>query len=227
MKIILIHDGTDHESLLLTSLVIGLKKKFVDSKIVWAGRPDCFQLVKYNKRIRKIVDLKDKNKPHVCDICINPYTTESALNFVDSCETNKVLGFSKHGPVDHNAEFFNNVLYGDLRTNKTILDLYYGLADMQWQGEGYGLSYYPRNKQIKDHGCYFINNHDPVTIPNIPLPSKIFAKLDAINEYKSIHTDDLFVLHAGLALRKDMVFYKDLPYQLNFGAKIHQDQAQD
>ncbi len=226
MKIVLIHDGTDYEALLLTSLVIGLKKKYAGAKIVWAGRPDCFPLVKYNKRIKKCIDissidnLEGLTQFYKSDICINPYATQMAANFVSACVSDKTYGFDKNGPVDANAEFFDNVMYGDLKTNRTILDIYYGLADLKWQGEGYGLSYYPRKKQCKTVGIYL---HDAVDQQlegeTITLPKKWFDRFDTINEYQKIITDDLFTLHASLSLRKEVLFCKTLRYNLNFAAR--------
>jgi len=226
MKIVLIHDGPDYEALLLTSMVIGLKKKYAGAKIVWAGRPDCFPLIKYNKRVKKTIDLRSSDsfeglsQFYKSEICINPYPTKVATDFVSMCGSEQVLGFNKNGPVDNNAEFFNNVIYGDLTTNRTVLDVYYGLAGMAWQGEGYGLSYYPRKKQCKETGIFLHENIEKATEgEHINMPKKMFDKFDTLNEYRQIITDDLFALHASLALRKEVLFCKPTPYNLNFSAR--------
>jgi len=224
MKIVLIHNGTDYEALLLTSLAIGLKKKYANAKILWAGRPEYFPLVKFNKRVKKclninnVYDLASLTHFYKSDVCINPYPDKIAIKFTEICAAEKYYGFTKDGAIDHNAELFKNVIYGDLTTNKTVLDLYYGLVDMKWRGEGYGLSYYPRHKQSKDVGIY-MQNHPDIEGDHIKMPSNLFAKFDILNEYQHVVTDDMFALHASLALRKKATFYGSLPYSLNFGGQ--------
>jgi len=226
MRAILIHDGTEHEALLLASLAIGLQKKYVNIKILWAGHKEIFQLIKFNPRIQtcfdltKIYDLASLTGFYECDVCINPYPTNLALRLVEICGAKQFLGFTKNGPVDHNAELFQSVLYDTLTTNITALEMYYKLANMKWTGEGYGLGYYPRKKQTKETGLHL--QKPDMAGETIQMPSNILHKFDAINEYKNVITDDLFTTHAALALRKQATYHGKLQYELNFGGlKIH------
>ncbi len=225
MKIVVIQSGEQHEVFPVLSLLIGLQKAYHNSKVIWIGNPLFFDLIKYNKRIQSYFDVDAEvnfdvlSKIFKPDICINPFNDKKSCAYASVTQAKKYHGFNKNGPVDRTAEFFDKVKNGTINTNKNILDLYYGLADLKWHGEGYGLSYYPKSKQIAECGKIGVNI--PVDdCDAFKLPRKLLPKFDTINKYSHIHTDDLFVLHAGLALRKNITFYsKPLSYKLEFFKK--------
>jgi hypothetical protein len=199
------------------SMLIGLKKQYPESKIIWIGEPSLFDLVRYNKRVHKCLSIHESSSLDIlptffhADICINPSQRKQMQRFTGLVAAKKLFGFGQNGPVDGNAEFFGKIINGEISTNKSILDLYYGLAGMKWKGEGYGLSYYPRTKQNQETGIYLEDNQ------NFSVPKKLFGCFDTINRFSEIVTDDLFVLHASLALRKKTVFVSDpLPYKIYF-----------
>ena len=219
MKIIVVHDGPDYEILLLTSILIGLKKKYNNSKILWVGDPRSFCLIKYNKRVKKCLNVTKVYDLAATDfykseLCVNISSNTQAQRFASICEAQEFAGFDANGPVNRSAEFFQKIVNNNLKTNKTILDLCYSLIDVKWKGEGYGLGYYPRKKQSKECGVFLQETSDEGEI--IELPDELLAKFDTLNQFAHIITDDLFVLHAGLALRKKVTFQGDLPYKPNF-----------
>jgi len=224
MKIVVVQLGPLHEGLLTTSLLIGLQKSHPNVEIIWAGDPSFFDLVRYNNRISSFIDVtKDITfgmlaKLYHADICINPCRTKKAREVTSLINAKVTFGFRKTGAVTRQAQFFENVLNGRTKTKKTILDLYYSLVEMQWHGEGYGLNYYPKNRQTKECGKYFTSNiKDLPQCSKIKLPKKLLAKLDSINQFNEILTDDLFVLHAAIALKKKVSFYsRPLPYCIEF-----------
>jgi hypothetical protein len=222
MKIVLIQSGPNHEILVLGSLLIGLHKKYPGCQIIWAGNPKLFELMKYNRRIKRCVDINqdltfsDLSIFYNTDLCINPSSTKDSRKFASSVSSKRYLGFTKTGAVDRHAEFFGRIMNGSVTTHKTILDLYFALADLKWAGEGYGLSYYPRKRQEKGYGTYLSQNINIQNASPIKLPKQLLPKFDAINQFREIHTDDLFVAHAGIALRKIVHFHADLPYELEF-----------
>lgn len=222
MKVVIVQDGPAHEVLVLTSLLIGLYKKFQKPTIVWIGDSTYFDIVKYNKRISDTINLRDgltfDSLPTVygADICVNTSISSRAKKFTSSISAKKVYGFDKDGPTTDSAQFFHNVIHGNLTTNRSILDIYYDLVDLNWRGEGYGLSYYPKTRQNKDCGK-FIDASIDVDCETIKLPPSILRQLDVLNQYATIVTDSLFVLHASLALRKHVKFYtSNLPYRIEY-----------
>jgi len=92
------------------------------------------------------------------------------------------------------------------------LQLYYDLAEIGWKGEGYGLSYYPKTKQTMESGAY-IDEETPKNCTKIKMPDQILPRLDMLNEFASIYTDDVFTAHASIALRKKCYFTKELPME--------------
>lgn len=229
MKIILIQSGPDHEALILGSLLIGLHKKYQGAEVVWVGQPKFFELVKYNNRIKRCMDIgqdlsfSSLSCVYGADLCINPSRTKSAKKFVSSVPAKQYLGFTKDGPANRQAEFFGKVMGGEISTRKNILDLYYSLADLRWSGEGYGLSYYPRKKQEKYVGTYLSQEIDVENGVPIQLPKKLLPRFDVLNQFGFVHTDDLFVTHASIALRKHVYYYSSSePCKIEFFKKGRQ-----
>lgn len=216
----MVHNGPPEEVLLLTGVLIGLKKLHPQSKVLWVGDPQYFPIIRFNKRIRKILnihkgnDLASLTHFYGSDICYNPSDSETACRFASITGSKQYFGFNKDGAVDKNAEFFQKITSGKLKTNKTILDMYYGLAGIKWRGEGYGLSYYPTIKQTKQVGICAEQINEPGEI--FKASNDYLETFDIINQYKKIITDKLFVAHAALALRKKVVFRGSIPYKLNF-----------
>lgn len=226
MKVILVQSGPDHEVLILGSVLIGLHKRYQNTEVVWVGDPKYFELVKYNKRVKNCVDINQElslsslNKLYGADICINPSMTKRARNLMSSVHSKKQFGFDKNGPIDRSADFFKKIMSGEICTRKNILDIYFSLSGLKWSGEGYGLSYYPRKKKEKAIGRYLSADIEVEDSIPIQLPQKLLSRFDVLNQFETIHTDDLFVAHSGIALRKYVHFYcKSLPYQIEFFKK--------
>ena len=110
------------------------------------------------------------------------------------------------------------IVSGDTLTNKTALQLYYDLAGLQWKGEGYGLSYYPKVRQTEQCGAFMEEYNEP-NCSNIDMPTEILNRLDTINRYEEIVTDDVFTAHASIALRKQCILVANLSYQMEFFGK--------
>ncbi len=216
MKITIVQYGSDEEIFPLLSLVIGLHKKYPKCEIIWAGDPFHESLIKYNKRISQFLDVTQEFSFGTLkylfgtDICINTSTAKIARDFASKC-----LCKNKIKP----SNFFHRVMEGDLKTNKTILQIYYDLAELRWQGEGYGIGYYPSTKQTEKTGTY-ISNGFVCEGTVFTLPENILKQLDTINQFEEIVTDDIFVAHASISLKKNCTFVTDgLPYRLEFFGK--------
>jgi hypothetical protein len=92
------------------------------------------------------------------------------------------------------------------------------MCNLTWRGEGYDLSYYPKNRNkdfktgiaIKEINLrQYVKNNLKLKLSEmctIPMRENILKKIDEINRCSNIVTDDLFVVHAGIALRKNVEF---------------------
>lgn len=223
-KILIVQYGYDAEVFPLLSLAIGLKKAFPNVHIIWAGDPSLGDLVRYNKRIKRFINVEHEFTMQTLQIvfgakfCVNPSKSPIARRFASNANAKQIAGFGKDGPASRQAEFFGNVLDGNVQTKKTSLQLYYDLAGLRWQGEGFGLSYYPKTKQTLSCGAYS-TQETPEECTEITMPSEALPRLDVLNKYASVYTDDLFVAYASIALRKKCYFTKELPYQIEFFGK--------
>lgn len=224
MKILLLQSGPEVEAVLFGSLLIGLHKRYPKCQIIWVGNPAHFELVRFNRRINDFVDInsdlnfKTLTYLHGADLCINPCRDRRARSFVSKAVASSLLGFGKDGPLNRDAIFFERVVTGATKTNKTLLQMYYALAGLSWDGEGYGLSYYPKIKQTRLTGV-FSRKHKQLDEgqERIRLPRRLLSKIDTVNKYRSVITDDHLILRIAIALRKNVTFYSSsLPYAVEF-----------
>ncbi len=221
-KIVIIQQGSESEIFPLLSLAIGLRKAHPDSQIIWAGNPSLSDLVRYNKRIKRFIDIEQEFSISTlqivfgAEICVNTSTSSIAKQFASHVGAKHTAGFDKKGATSRRAEFFENVVLGKISTKKTALQLYYDLAGLRWRGEGYGLSYYPKTRQTEPCGSFVTDCNEPENCSRIKMPKGTLDKLDTINRYAEIITDNLFVAHASIALRKQCTLMADLPYQMEF-----------
>lgn len=221
-KIIIIQQGNEAEVFPLLSLAIGFRKMYPDSQIIWAGDSSLSDLVRYNKRIKRFIDIKQEFSIQTlqivfgAEICVNTSTSPVAKQFASNVGAEQTIGFDKSGATSQQAEFFGNVVSGKISTKKTALQLHYDLAGLRWRGEGYGLSYYPKARQTEQCGSFLTNYDDPDNCSRIEMPKGALDRLDAINRYAEIVTDDLFSAHAAIALRKQCTLIADLPYNMEF-----------
>jgi len=222
-KILIIQDGSEATLFPLLSLTIGLHKQYPGVKIFWIGLPQTSELIKYNKRIERFLNISREFTVSTlqlvfdANLCINTSYTNRAKNFASNCSSEKIIGFDRNGATSTAAEFFHNVMSGKIQTRKTILQLYYDLANLKWSGEGFGLSYYPKTKQSDECGVFLrkkLEKHKNCS--NINMPKPLLKKLDCINKYSTIITDDLFTAYSAISLRKQCTLYAKLPYKMEF-----------
>ncbi len=224
-KILVVQYGPDEEIYPLMSLVIGLLKTFPKAHITWAGDPRLSDLIKYNKRIKRFLDierefsLKTLQLVFGTDICVNASFSTIARQFASQVQAKATYGFAREGATNRSSEFFYNVMHNNISTNKTLLQMYYDIANLRWSGEGYGLSYYPKTKQSEQCGSFFSQEKSIENCKKINMPQKLLPQLDTLNRYEEIVTDDLMVAHSGIALRKKCTLYADLPYKMEFFGK--------
>jgi hypothetical protein len=150
-------------------------------------------------------------------------------------EANKrIIGFREKNnllyPTNQNVDLFYDILTGNKRSDKNILQLLYKFAEITWRGEGYSLNYFPRNKNNKQKTGVAVSNDLLKTfiiknlhlqlseLHSVPLKEDIFKKIDEINRCQNIITDDLFILHAAIAYRKNVQFldFYNLCYNIEF-----------
>ena len=221
-KIVIIQYGDDAEVFPLLSLVIGLQKEHPDSHIIWAGDPHLSELIRYNKRIRRFINIEQEFTMETlqivfgAEICVNTSSHSLARQFASNVNAGDTIGFDKNGATSRQSEFFKNVISGKISTKKTALQLYYDLVGIRWRGEGYGLSYYPKMRQAEQCGAYMTLYDEPDNCSKIKMPKEALDKLDTLNKYTEIITDDIFSAHASIALRKKCTLIADLPYQMEF-----------
>ena len=175
---------------------------------------------KYNKNVFRTISVesfaKDKTK---YDLFINlwPVQIESDALIVEKTGFGCCTEFDKFARGLLNTEVFDKM---------SNLQLYFILAGMTWEGEGYDIGYFPKTRSRRNRigmsaananlRNYVLDNLeiDDKKIWYIPYKKNIFRKMDEINRCEKIITDDLLTFHLSLALRKYVYYLKTYPHTL-------------
>lgn len=225
MKILVIQCGPLDQAVVASSLLVGLQKKYHNAVINWVGSSEFLPLLRYNKKlgekfsIEQELDFSVLSHLYGTDLIVNTSEDKRAVPFTSAVISKNLVGFSGQNHQQSTATLLSRILSGKTKTHKHIIDLYYGLAGLKWNGQGYGLAYYPKTKQTREAASY-LTKTKPKDAPKdqLKLGKSVLEAVDSINRYKAVTTDDLFVTHIAIALRKDvtLVVKEELPYRIEF-----------
>jgi hypothetical protein len=208
--------GQLSDSMLITGIV---RKLAEDHEVHCVVDHTTAELLRYNKNVATSgVDaptLKDSY-----DIAINFSPQVTCTEIMELANADVKFGYGK---LDDNLSFFNQgaelhykYRYIGAPTRTNLLQLTYNLAGMKWQGEGYYLAYFPRNRAKKSLTGLVIRDQLLRTyireniklaksrIHVVPFKRDVLKQVDEINRCKNLVTDDYGILHLGLALRKNV-----------------------
>jgi hypothetical protein len=223
MKILILHLGTLSETLVATSLIKGILKKIENPIITWVTLLESINYVlSYNKNIHKVISYGELQKTNeTFDVVINLRPDFP----IESCPNIKIkdgLGFG----FDSNAQSFEGYFFDKKNEQINLFQMYYKLAGLIWDGEGYDLQYFPQSKTKKNRigiavAHANVRNYviDKLELESnklwyIPYKKNIFKRMDEINKCKKIITDDIITLYLALSLRKYVYFLKTLSNNL-------------
>lgn len=221
MEIAIAHLGNMSQILPSTSVIRGIKKYDISTRITWVvNTRDMTYINKYNKDIYRTIDIDtflSENKNY--DLLINLYPDfpmDRHVNF----KIRNAMGFCFYSHFDKFKKVFLE--------NKKIFDmnlfqLYFTLIGMTWKGEGYDIKYTPKNKAKANRigvsvananiRNYILDNlkFDKKKMWYIPYKKNIFKRMDEINRCKRIITDDLVTFHLAMSMRKYVYYLETFP----------------
>jgi len=238
MKIIIIQNGDPWQTLASSSLIRGFKIRYADCNITWITNTKSYDLLRYNERISELCvglsPLKGK-----FDLAINLTPSLDSSQFIMRLDAVERRGFIASGTKiigsDQGNESILSVFLGESSTDKNVLQLLFRLSGIKWEGDGYDISYFPRNKMKKGKTGIAVTNSslrtyvkdnlelDYSDLWHVPIRNNLFKRIDEINRVKHLITDDLFCLHAGISLRKHVEFLdlSNLNMSIEFFNKGH------
>jgi hypothetical protein len=228
MKIAIVHDGPTDHSLILTSIVSGLIKRYGQYLITWISSRDNSEYIKHMPCVR-FKDIESSTDNEEYDIILNYGGSELANLKAFEIKARSYFGSSLFG--NHPTAFMENQKSGDLGyqalysgrvTSQNLFQIFYSMAGMSWKGESYGFTYYPKNRMKK--GCVgvaiqdstingYLQKNLEVTENRlwlIPIKKNILKQFDEVNRCDSLITDCPIVMQSGVYLRKRVEF---LAYQ--------------
>lgn len=239
MDIVVYQFGDPWYALASTSLVHGLRFAYPGCKIRWVTSEENFPLFAYNRRLTD-VSIGENAPNSRCDLAVNLTPSPAccqAMKAGDFCDRRGFV-FNKEnvGVSDSSMLDILEVANGRQKTTKHVLQIIYSLAGLKWRGEGYDLSYYPRNKMRKTKtGVAVVDDSlrqfiwdglklEYSSLWHIPMKKNLLKRIDEINRVKRIITNDWFCLHASIALKKHVEFVDDQDYNMSvefFGSGNH------
>jgi hypothetical protein len=224
-KICVVHLGSLLEVLPATSLFYGLRKKYENPQITWIVSDQVKHLFKYTKDVFVFAPSEASQQSVLYDLVINlsPNVHPADPFFV----YRDFIGFN--GNPDTTDIY--QVLYGQRKTKMNQFQPYFRLAGLVWRGEGYGIRYFPKNKTKKDSLGIAITHdklqqylYNGISGGNefrtelCDVTGDIFTRLDSLNKFDSVLTNDLLTANFSLFLRKELHFLETR--QLSFNLEI-------
>jgi len=221
MDILICHFGNAWEALVVSSLLCGLPREFGEANIYWATSLDNAPLFLYNKKVQKVY-LDGEPIDHHFNLTINLTPSMQPAQYVAAVNSDVKLGFIENDgaiiSTGQDAETSYRIMAGDQNTDRNMFQVMFRIAGLKWKGEGYDLAYFPKTKTKKRKTGVAIADPELRTfvkdnlslglseIWHIPIKRNLLKRIDEINRCKNIVTDDLFTLHAAIALRKHVEF---------------------
>jgi hypothetical protein len=224
VKILVVHLGSLTDCISASCINRGLRRKFPDtSSIVWMTTDkDSANLFRYTDEATawsqdKFLASPDYNEKYGLLINLHP----SFLPSMSHIQYERGIGFG----FDDKANEFRDVLFGSQRSTMSVFRIYFRLAGLSWRGESYGFRYYPKTKsRAKTAGIavahsnlrFFVNENLDLSSMRVSIASNkrnLFRRLDELNRFSEIVTDDMLTMHLAVFLRKYVHFLQT--YSLN------------
>lgn len=242
-KILVVHDGPRDHALALTSIIDGLRKEYTKPHITWISSSEnaVFYRSLPNVEVSSIDDC-DEKKLQKYDVAINFGGSYEAVIKAHEINAQTYYGIyaSEASPRQWDSFSANygqaqkayHVIYQGKETKQNIFQAFYQMANLSWRGQGYEIHYFPKSR-AKDGKIGVAVKDDAVRAfvkSNLTMPSKLWhvpikqdpmRQFDEVNCCESIITDNPFVMHVAVSLRKHVEFllYEPPSCKLEFFGK--------
>lgn len=190
-----------------------LYKSYQSPEITWIINDKYSKkLLSKNDKVKSVLYYNEVKPEHDFDIMIN--FTQSIHPQDEIFKNTENLGIYFHPK----SSYLKSVIYENQKTSKNIFQVYYQLINLSWKGQGYGITYYPKTKYKKGTAAILVSDLrlrqfvsdrlelGEIRVSTIPYRKNIFKRMDDINRYEFIITDDYFTMHMANYLRKNIHF---------------------
>ena len=212
METLIVHLGKQRECFVSTCILKALDNGKIDY-VVSDEKTRC--IFKYNKKVRNVYTKQKFNKVN---------KEYDKVIYLDPEQLSNARGKEKIGfGYNKDSKKFYDAIFGNTKINKNMFQVYFDLANMKWHGESYDLNYKPKTKAKKHRTGLALSNINlkryivkkmqlnKSNLWEVPYRENIFKKIDEINRCNNIITDDHFVMHLSIFMRKFVLFLKTLP----------------
>lgn len=210
MSIVIVHDGPREHSLPLTSVVATIRKEAPDFPVTVITGEDNHPFFRYVEGV-SVQPFEHKPIPE-CDLLIDYGGSDRAVQTALFMKPKVYKGLLPYPGTQSDINAFQG-LYADVEVRRNVFQLLYGVAGLKWKGQGYGFRYYPRPKQRDGRVGAAIRNPEvrkfvranlkvEDRLWHIPIRQNIYKQFDEVNVCEDVVTDDPFVMHVAVCLRK-------------------------
>jgi ADP-heptose:LPS heptosyltransferase len=221
MDIAIAHLGNISQLIPATSVIRGIKKHNLHTKITWVvDKEESCYINKYNKDVSRTIPFNQfVSERGDYDLLVNLYPSFPESIKIDF-DIRDSTGFYFHSSFDKFKKVFSE---NKESFDMNIFQLYFILSGLTWKGEGYDIRYKPKTK-VKANKIgvsvananirnYVLDNLeiDKKKIWYIPYKKNIFKRMDEINRCKKIITDDLITFHLAMSMKKYVYYLETFP----------------
>jgi len=197
----------------LTRKASSAKTKLYIDWVVKGGQQK--ELIQYSPKVDNVMSVEEMSGEYDLLINLSPsfHPNDPSVSFKESA------GFN----FDEKSQEIYEILYGGRKTTMNQFQVYYKLIGLNWRGEGYGIKYYPKSRQKKKSAGISIDHlklrhyvSDNISLKGLKVSmlkyrKNVFKRMDDLNRYQHIVTDDLLTMNLAVYLRKNVHYLETIP----------------
>ncbi|MBC8294263.1 MAG: hypothetical protein H8E55_00485 [Pelagibacterales bacterium] len=220
MNILILFDDTKKFCMLISSVVMPLRRRFPNISIEVSSSSDyCRKFLSHMPGIASVADnvyLKSYDKIYCFDDRIShliEYSTIECEEYIGYRFSNGAISFT----CDSVKDFFSHYCLRD-KCDTNILDSFFKIFGLKWNNEGFNIKYNPRSKSVDGRNGIAIANSNLRSFVkqnlfdkgeklwHIPLRQDPLKCIDEVNRCSNIVTDSILYAFIGSFLRKKIIF---------------------
>ncbi len=219
MKLVLVHDGPREHALAITSVFKPLQRQYPEASIHVITSPDKEIFYRFLPGVNvSLFPTDDAYRLKDVDLLIDYGGSDRALAAGVGIQPKKYLGLCPALDGNFDVDAFMG-LYTGHETKRNIFQVVFAIAGLKWRGEGYSFSYHTRTRAKKDRCGLAVKDAavrqylrenlvtpDDDRLWHIPIRQNVFRQFDEVNKCENVVTDDPFVMHVAVSLRKRVEF---------------------
>lgn len=216
MRVVVVHDGPPSQALVLTSVVGTLLERGGATSVTVSVAENCRPFFEHWDGVT-YEPLTDVPPVSECDLLVDYGGSDRAVDKSLLFRPVRYRGLIPRDNSEIDEHAFRG-LYLREQVQRNLFQLMYGVAGLRWEGQGYRFRYYPKTRKkpgrvgiaVRDRGVRaYVEGRlrqDADRTWKVLFRQNVLKQFDEVNAADSVVTDDEFVLHAALCLRRHVEY---------------------